>query len=261
MSDHPHLPLGQDPHVAGEMPFLAHLQELRKVLFRSIIGTVAGAIGGWWLAPIVLEDVIRRTVRQAVVLSPLEAFNERLKLALILGFVLAAPFVFYQAWSFIAPGLFKRERRWILPMALASMALFGLGVWAAYGYVVPLVIEVLSGFMTPSMKAEIRLGSVTGFLYNMSLACGLVFQLPLVMMTFTAIGMVTPRFLLQQWRIALVVTFVVTAIITPGDVVTAQLVMGGPMILLYFVSVGLSWFVWRRRRAGSAAALEEGRGA
>jgi sec-independent protein translocase protein TatC len=243
------------------MPFLAHLEELRRVLFRSLLGTVVGAVGGWWLAPWVLEDVIRRTVRQAVVLSPLEAFNERLKLALILGFVLAAPFVFFQAWSFIAPGLFRRERRWILPMALASMALFGLGVWAAYGYIVPLVIEVLSGFMTASMKAEIRLAAVTGFLYNMSLACGLVFQLPLVTMTLTAVGIVTPRFLLQQWRIALVATFVVTAVITPGDVVTAQLVMGGPMLVLYFLSVGLSWFVWRRRRAGAAVALEEGRGA
>lgn len=261
MSDFPHAAPGQDPRVSGEMPFLAHLAELRKVLFRCIIGTVIGAIGGWWLAPYVLEDVIRRTVRQAVVLSPLEAFNERLKLALILGFVLAAPIVFFQVWSFVAPGLFRREKRWILPMALASMALFAIGVWASYGYVVPLVVEVLSGFMTPSMKAEIRLGSITGFMYNMSLACGLVFQLPLVMMTLTAVGLVTPRFLLQQWRIALVATFIVTALITPGDVVTAQLVMGGPMILLYFLSVGLSWFVWRRRRAGSAAVAEEGRGA
>lgn len=257
MSDFPHArppvdprdyPPVTDPRQGGEMPFLAHLEELRKVLFHAIAGTVAGALVGWWLAPRVLEDVIARTVKEAVVLSPLEAFNERIKLTFILGFLVAAPYVFVRIWSFVAPGLFRREKRWILPMALASMALFGLGIWAAYGYVVPLVVEVLSGFMTPSMKGMIRLGALTSFVYNMALACGVVFQLPLVLMTLTAIGMVTPRFLIQQWRIALIGTFLVTALITPGDVVTAQLVMGVPMVALYFVSVALSWVVWRRRR-------------
>jgi sec-independent protein translocase protein TatC len=241
-----------DPRQSGEMPFLTHLEELRKVLMRSILGAAAGAIAGWFLAPRVLEDVIRRTVGEAVVLSPLEAFNERVKLTLILGVMVAAPVVFYQIWSFVAPGLFKREKRWVLPMAVASMTLFGLGVWAAYGYVVPLVVEVLSGFMTPNMKGMIRLGELTSFVYNMALACGVVFQLPLVLMTLTAIGMVTPRFLLKQWRLAIVITFLVTAIITPGDVVTAQIVMGVPMVALYFLSVALSWMVWRRRARPAA---------
>ncbi len=242
-----------DPRQSGEMPFLAHLEELRRVLLHSIGGAVVGALAGWWLAPRVLEDVIRRTVKEAVVLSPLEAFNERIKLTLILGVVVAAPYVFYQIWRFVAPGLFRRERRWILPMTFASMILFGLGVWAAYGYVVPLVVQVLSGFMTPNMKGMIRLGELTSFVYNMALACGLVFQLPLVLMTLTAIGLVTPRFLVRQWRIAIVLTFLATAIITPGDVVTAQLVMGVPMVALYFLSIGLSWFVWRRRQSPRGA--------
>jgi len=240
--------MSEDPGIAGEMTFLEHLDELRRVLVHAAAGCIAGALLGWWLAPRVLEDVIHRTVGQAVVLSPLEAFNERFKLALILGLVLALPFVFYRLWSFVVPGLFKRERSWILPMVMASMGLFALGAWAAYGYVVPLVIDVLRGFMTPSMKAEIRVGSLLGFVYNMALACGIVFQLPLVTMTLTAIGLVTPRMLLKQWRYAIVGAFFVTAVITPGDVVTAQLVMGVPMTALYFVSVGLSWLVARRRR-------------
>ena len=236
------------PETSGEMTFLEHLDELRRVLVQALAACVAGALVGWWLAPRILEDVIRRTVKQAAVLSPLEAFNERLKLALILGLVLALPFVFYRVWSFVVPGLLKRERSWILPMVLASMGLFALGAWAAYGYVVPLVIDVLSGFLTPSMKAEIRLTSLLGFVYNMALACGVVFQLPLVTMTLTAIGLVTPRTLLRQWRYAIVAAFFVTAVITPGDVVTAQIVMGVPMTALYFVSVGLSWLVARRQR-------------
>jgi sec-independent protein translocase protein TatC len=238
-----------DPRQTGEMPFLSHLEDLRKVLLQSAIAAGIGAIAGWWLAPRVLEDVIKRTVREVIVLSPLEAFNERFKLAMILGLMIVLPFVFYRVWSFIVPGLLKRERGWILPMALGSFVLFVLGAIAAYLYVVPLVITVLSGFMTPSMKAEIRVGALLGFVYNMALACGVVFQLPLVTMTLTAIGLVTPGFLLRQWRIAIVGVFFLTAVITPGDVVTAQLIMGVPMTLLYLVSVGLSWFVARRRRS------------
>ena len=240
--------VSDDPRVTGEMTFLEHLDELRKVLVQAAAACLLGALAGWWLAPRVLEDIIHRTVKEAVVLSPLEAFNERFKLALLLGLFIALPIVLHRVWSFVVPGLFKRERSWILPMVLASIALFALGAWAAYGYVVPLVIDVLSRFMTPGMKAEIRLSSLLGFVYNMALACGVVFQLPLVTMSLTAIGHVTPMTLLKQWRYAIVLSFLVTALITPGDVVTAQIVMGVPMTLLYFVSVGLSWLVARRRR-------------
>jgi sec-independent protein translocase protein TatC len=182
------------------------------------------------------------------VLSPLEAFNERFKLALFLGLLVVLPFVFWRLWSFIVPGLLKRERSWVLPMALGSMALFALGVGIAYLYVIPLVTDVLEQFLTPSMVAQIRVGALLGFAYNMAIACGIVLQLPLVLMTLTAIGLVTPGWLLKQWRVALVAVFLVTAIITPGDVATAQIVMGVPMVGLYFVSVGLSALVARRRR-------------
>lgn len=249
------------PPPDGEMPFLAHLEELRGVLMHTVIACLIGAIAGWLLAPRVLEDIIRRTVHEAIVLSPMEAFNERLKLAIILGLLLVLPYVFYRIWNFVVPGLMKRERSMILPMALGSMFMFALGAWAAYGYVVPLVIRVLSGFTTPSMKPEIQLGSLLSFVYNLALACGLVFQLPLVTMTLTAVGIVTPSFLLRQWRYAIVLVFIVTAIITPGDVMTAQIVMGIPMTGLYFISVGLSYLVARRRRRAEAAEQQEVQGA
>jgi sec-independent protein translocase protein TatC len=237
-----------EPPPSGEMPFLAHLDELRGVLMHTVVAGLIGAIGGWLLAPRVLEDIIRRTVREAVLLSPIEAFNERLKLALVLGLGMALPYVFYRIWLFVVPGLMRRERSMVLPMALGSMVMFALGAWAAYGYVVPLVVQVLGGFATASMKSQIQLSALLGFVYNLSIACGLVFQLPLVTMTLTAMGLVTPSFLLKQWRYAIVAVFLVTAIITPGDVITAQVVMGIPMTGLYFVSVGLSYLVARRKR-------------
>jgi len=133
--------------------------------------------------------------------------------------------------------------------------------WAAFAYVVPLVLHVLNGFLTPSMVAQIRLSDLLGFFYNLGFACGLVCQLPLVTMTLTALGLVTPKMLLQQWRFAIVGAFAVTAIITPGDVVTAQIVMGLPMTVLYFLSVGLSWLVARRRARSEAAIEGEAHGA
>ena len=249
-----------DPRQTGEMSFLQHLEELRKVLTCSLAACAVGAIGGWWLAPRVLEDIVQRTVKHVIVLDPLEAFNERIKLTFVLGLCIALPIVFFQVWSFIVPGLFKRERRLILPMALLSMVLFAAGAACSYFYVTPLVVRVLGGFMTPSMQAQIRIGALLSFFYNLALACGVVFQLPLVTMTLTALGLVTPGFLLRQWRYAIVIVFLVTAVITPGDVVTAQLIMGAPMVGLYFLSVGLSWFVARRRReaqAGSGADIVE----
>jgi sec-independent protein translocase protein TatC len=249
--------MSQDPRRTGEMPFLEHLVELRSVLLHSAIASGIGAIAGWWLAPRVLEDLIQRTVRETVILSPIEAFNERIKLALLIGLMLVLPYVFYRVWRFVVPGLFRRERSLILPMAMGSMLLFAVGVAGAYFYLVPLVVEVLGQFQTASMKAQIRLGALLGFFYNLALACGLLFQLPLVTMTLTRLGLVTPGGLLRQWRVAIVIVFLTTAIITPGDVVTAQLVMGLPMTLLYFVSVGLSWLVSRRPARG-AGTLEGG---
>ena len=251
--DHEHA----DWRQSTELPFLEHLEALRKVLFQSALACAVSAIAGWWLAPRVLEAIVHSTVGRAVVLSPLEALNERVKLSLLLGLAIALPVVLHRLWSFIVPGLLKRERSWIPAMAAASYLLFALGTWAAYGYVVPLVMRVLLRFMTASMTSQIRLSELLGFTYNMALACGVVFQLPLVCMTLTAVGIVTPGFLLRQWRVALVGVFLLTALITPGDVVTAQLVMGVPMTALYFVSVGLSWLVARRRGKHEARSNEE----
>jgi sec-independent protein translocase protein TatC len=127
------------------------------------------------------------------------------------------------------------------------MVLFAAGAAAAYFYVVPLIVEVLERFLVAGVTTQIRLGALLDFTYNLALACGILMQLPLVTLLLTAIGLVTPTFLLRQWRVAIVAVFVLTAAITPGDVVSAQIVMGGPMVLLYFASVGLSFLVAKKR--------------
>lgn len=253
--NNPHRPLQEVPpadddaelEATPQMSFLQHLEDLRRALWWSALAVSAGMAGGWFLAPRVLSDLIARTVKHAIVLSPFEGFNERFKLTFILGLGIALPVVFWQAWSFVVPGLLKKERNWVPWLAIGSMVLFALGAWAAYGYVVPLVVRVLEQFLVPGVTTEIRLSSLLEFTYNLALACGLLMQMPMVALLLTAIGIVTPQFLLRQWRAALVVIFIVTALITPGDVVSAQLIMGLPMVLLYFVSVALSFLVAKRR--------------
>lgn len=251
-----------DPRQGGEMPFLSHLDELRRVLQHSLLAVMVGALAGWWFAPRLLEDLIRRTVGTTTVMSPFEAFNERLKLSMVLGLGLALPIVAWRLWSFIVPGLLKQERKWVVPLAAFSCLLFGLGAAGAYLYVVPIVIDVLKTFLTPGMVSQIRLSFLLEFFYNMAIACGLLAQLPMVTMLLTGIGLVTPGLLLRQWRFAIIAIFVVTAAITPGDIVSAQLIMGLPMAALYFVSVGLSFFVAKRKAKAEADALgDSGEGA
>jgi sec-independent protein translocase protein TatC len=236
-----------DTEVARPMAFMDHLEDLRKALWKSSAAVALGMVGGWAFAPRVLEDLIARTVKSAIVLSPFEAFNERFKLSFILGLGIAIPVVFWQAWSFAVPGLLHKEKKWVPWLVLGSMALFALGAGAAYFYVVPLIVHVLEQFLVKGVATQIRLNSLLDFTYNLALACGVLMQLPMVTLLLTAIGLVKPMFLLKQWRAALVIIFILTALITPGDVVSAQLIMGGPMALLYFVSVGLSFFVAKKR--------------
>ena len=137
-----------------------------------------------------------------IVLSPFEAFNERFKLTFILGLSIALPVVIWQAWSFVVPGLLHKERKWVPWLAIGSMVLFATGAAAAYFYVVPLVVHVLEQFLVPGLTTQIRLQSLLDFTYNLALACGILMQLPLVTLLLTAIGLVSPMFLLRQWRIA-----------------------------------------------------------
>ena len=237
-----------DGDPAPALSILHHLDELRTRLLRSVLAILLGAGVGWWFSAAALEWAIHRTVGHVVVLDPLESFSERFKLALVLGGCVALPLVLYQAWAFVLPGLFRRERRLLLPLVAASLLLFFSGAATAILLVVPMVLEVLKTFMTPSMQQEIRLSSLLGFLYNLALATGVVFQLPLVAGALAALRLVTARWLARQWRIAIVSMLIVSALITPGDVVTAQIILGIPLALLYLLSILVAWVVERLRK-------------
>lgn len=243
-----------DPAPAASL--LHHLDELRTRILRSVLAILLGAGVGWWFSAQALEWAIVHTVGTVVVLDPLESFSERFKLALILGGLVALPLVLYQAWAFVLPGLFRRERRLLLPLVFGSIVLFLAGAATAVFVVVPIVLDVLESFKTASMVQQIRLSSLLGFVYNLAFATGVVFQLPLVAGALAALRIVTSRWLLRQWRVAIVAMLVVSALITPGDVVTAQIVLGIPLLLLYVLSIGVAWLVERLRQDDEPAGEE-----
>lgn len=240
----------------GSMTLLEHLEELRQRLIRSTIAVALGLVAGWMVAPYVLEWLIAHTVVEANVFSPVEAIAERFKLALTLGIAFAMPAVFWQIWSFVVPGLLNKERRLILPLVAGSMALMIAGVAMSIFVVVPIALTALKTFVTASMIVEYRLSYVLGFVYNLSLATGIVFQLPLVVAVLTLMRIISSRFLVRRWRLAIVGSVVLSALVTPGDVVVAQFLLGVPLLALYWISVALAWMIERSRPSADEALLD-----
>jgi sec-independent protein translocase protein TatC len=180
-------------------------------------------------------------------LSPTDPFFITLKLGILVGVLLAAPVVIYQAWSFFAPALMPSERRVIIPALYLGLVLFAVGVAMAYSIVLPITLRFTMGFQTESLEQAIVVSAYLAVVTRLLLAFGFVFELPVVIVILSALGLVTPEFLASKRRHALVGITVVSAVITPGDVLTVTVMMMVPLYLLYELSIVLSRVVTRRR--------------
>lgn len=239
------------------MGLLDHLAELRTVLFQSALAGVAATILCWfWSAPL-LDLLIAPITSQLApgteeaqrvyFTAPNEAFLVRLKISAAVGLFVVAPFIFFKLYEFVLPGLYRKERRVVTPLLLSTTGLFYTGVVFAFTIVIPQVVRFLMSFGTDAMAPLIGVGPYFGFVTRLCLAFGLVFQLPLLVLVLSAIGLVNPRMLLRTWRYAVVLIFVLSAALTPPDL-PSQIMMAGPVIVLYFGSVLVSLVVTRRRR-------------
>jgi sec-independent protein translocase protein TatC len=229
------------------MSFLDHLAELRMLLIHAAVFIVLGMAITWMLSGRILDWLIGRLgVAEVQFLSPMEPFNARLLIAAITGTAAALPLVALRIWAFIVPALRLRERRIILPSALSTALLFAGGVAFAAFVMAPLMMRLFLGFSTERVTPHLALMPLLSFVLRMSLACGLLFQLPLVLALTTFVGITSPRVLWSKWRHAVVAIFVVSAVVTPGDG-PSQVVLAVPLIVLYFASVLVSFLIWRRR--------------
>ena len=228
-----------------QMPFLEHLDELRRVVIYSVVAVVGLALVAWCFSGRA-TDLLVTPLGKAVFISPAEAFTVRAKLSLLLGFLASLPFIFFRIWRFVVPGLLKRERSLLLPLVVSSTILFYVGVAFSYFMLVPSIIKLLLAFGTSRLEPMISVNSYFSFVFQISISLGLVFQFPLVVAALTWLGVVTPGFLKRKWRYAVVIIFIIGAVVTPGDG-PSQLVVAIPICALYFLSILISMLVRRRK--------------
>jgi sec-independent protein translocase protein TatC len=229
------------------MSFLDHLDELRAVLIQSILAVVVVSVVCWFFSGSILEFLLRNLPLDSLYFhSPLEAFMTRLKISVILGIMIAFPFVLFKVWSFVSPGLFANERKKIYPLVVTSSALFYTGVIFCYVLLIPSVMRFLLSFGTEHLNPLLSVSSYFTFIARLCFAFGLVFQIPVVVFILSIAGLVSPRFLLKQWRYAVVLTFVVAAVLTPPDVIS-QVMMAVPIVVLYIGSVLVAYITVRKK--------------
>lgn len=220
------------------MSLVGHLDELRTRIFWAIGVWVAAGFWAYHLAPLMLQKA-RPLLGNAELIftKPTEAFFAYMKVGIIGGFFIASPVIFYQVVMFILPGLEKRERRWFLGLLPVAIVLFITGVAFSFTAVLPVTMKFFMSFQDANLKANIKIEEFMGFILNIAVVCGLIFQLPLVLLFGALVGLVTSKMLRSQRRMAYFLSFVVSAIVTPTpDAVTCTIV-ALPMIVLFEISI------------------------
>jgi sec-independent protein translocase protein TatC len=239
---------------AGEMPFLDHLEELRWRLLKIILAVLIGAIAGFAVVTrFKVLEILIHPVRPFLqgeklnFLSPGDPFFITLGLALTVGLILAFPIIVAQIWGFVAPALMPREKKAIVPALYLGLVLFCGGVALAYFIVLPMTLKFMMGFQSESLQQNLVVGNYISFVVKILLAFGILFELPVVVLVLSALGLVTSKFLSEKRRFAIAGMAVVAALVTPGDAVTLTIFMMGPLLILYEMSIALAKLVERRR--------------
>jgi sec-independent protein translocase protein TatC len=218
-----------------EMGFLDHLEELRGRIIKSLISIILFSIVAYVFSERLLE-FITGPIPEVYFMAPTEAFSTRIKISLITGIIISVPVIFYHVWKFIAPGLFQKEIRMVIPFVLASTGFFLIGAVFCFFLVLPLSIKFLLGFGTEKLKPMIQIKDYVSFVSYLILAFGAVFELPVISYFLGKIGMISANTLRKGRRYAIVTILVVAAVITPPDVFS-QLMLAGPLYFLYEVSI------------------------
>ncbi len=226
--------------VTDKMPFLEHLGELRRRIMWSLTGLLIGIVVALPIKGYVityLEKPITDSKQTLVYLTLTEAFWVEMKVALILGLFIASPLILWQIWAFIAPGLYSHEKKYALPFVLIGSVMFIGGGVFALKVVTPFAIQFLLSYSRPGLTPMISVGSYIDFLLKFTLAFGVVFELPLVITLASRMGLVTPQMLARNRKYAILINFIVAAVLTPTPDIFNQCLMAGPLILLYEVGI------------------------
>jgi len=233
----------------GKMSLLEHLDELRKRIIRACLGVLVGILLGFLYINDIFNFVLQPTIRAMpagrtlIYTRPGEAFSMYVTVSLITGAILASPFIMYQVWKFIAPGLYSNEKKFAIPFVLFSTIGFVGG--AAFNHFVafPFMMIFFASFNTQNVAFMPRLEDVFSLYSKMLLGLGVIFQMPTVVFFLAKMKMVTARFLVKQFKYAFLLFFIAAAVITPtGDPVNMS-IFAAPMVVLYGMSILIAWIV------------------
>jgi sec-independent protein translocase protein TatC len=247
---------GGDSESMPTMGFLDHLEELRKRLVYSILAVIVGT-GACWGYREKIYAVMQKPIMDAlrshglpeklVYLNPTDPFNLYLKIAMLAGLFLTSPFVLYQVWMFISPGLYRNEKRYVVPFMVSTISLFTLGGYFGYKIAYPRALEFFIGF-NGQFQAMITVGEYTQLFLSIVLGMGLIFELPIVVFFLAFMGIMTPSFMIKNFRYAILVIFILAAIVTPTPDIINMCVFAAPMIGLYGLSIGVAYLVHPTQR-------------
>jgi sec-independent protein translocase protein TatC len=247
----------EDATDRSRMTFLEHLDELRRRLIYSAYALlVCCAVTFYWWQEIYVYAVsyFGSFGGKLIFTQPMSGFMFSLKLSALIGVVVASPFLFSQLWLFVAPGLYAREKKVVLPFVVCSTALFGGGAWFAHRIAFPSMMRFFSGYELGGIEWLPTLETVFGFYVKVVLGLGLIFQMPILVFFLARFGMLTAGFMLRKFKYAVLIIFVIAAIITPtGDPVNLM-VFAAPMFLLYLVSIGVAWLFGKKQRRSDDSA-------
>ncbi|MFQ5530241.1 MAG: twin-arginine translocase subunit TatC, partial [Gemmatimonadota bacterium] len=234
------------------MPFLDHLEELRSRLIWSLAALVALSIGGFFIVTgLDVLGILERPLnyvlpdQNLLFTSPTTPVIVTFKLSFVVGLILALPILAWHAWAFFEPALYERERKFVVPAIGLGFVLFLAGIAMAYFFVLPLGLKFLLGFQAESLSPIITVDEYLRFATRLILAFGLIFEMPVVLVLLSMLGLVTPQGLRRYQRHAIVGLAVASALLTPADPGT-MLMLLAPMLLLYELSIVLVRVVGRR---------------
>lgn len=231
-----------------QFTLVEHLTDLRKYILRAVFAWLIGVAIIFYYADRLYYYLTEPLgVKELVYIAPVEGFLTYLKLSLIGGLLLTSPIVVYQLLRFVLPGLYRHEKRVLFILIPGAFLLMVGGVAFGYFVVLPVALKYLLDFGPANVQPMLSMQKYIGFVSTTLLILGMIFELPLLIIGLTKLGLVTPKFLRKNRRYAVVLSVVAGALLTPPDVIT-QLMMAGPLILLYEVSIWLSYLFWKKKK-------------
>jgi sec-independent protein translocase protein TatC len=242
------------------MSFLQHLEELRQRIIKSLIACAVGFGVCFWRVERIFDfmqkpimDALRRNhmPTQLVYLNPTEPFNLYLKVGFMAGLFVASPYVLYQLWAFIAPGLYRHEKRYVMPFMVCTVGLFLAGGWFGYRMVYPNALQFLIEY-GKQFQPMITIGEYTDLFLVIIVGMGIIFEIPVLVFFLAFMGVISAGWMWRNFRYSILVITIIAAIVTPTTDIMNMMIFAAPMVALYAFSIGVAWLVHPKRRKAKA---------